>query len=176
MALALAFQIRGARALKNDRPLGLLRVVCHGAHGIPCVADRGVLNGIFRLLRSAVPWRDLPESYGPLTTWDSFAGRGQVFGTEIRLAINPFNSTICNRSASETLRVSSPDKLARNFLAATTLLIGTNATIRSSRECRLFELTRALTRSNKFFGNKSGSNAVGRDGLRVEMCGCKSFS
>ncbi len=29
--------------------------------GVPRVDDRRVLNGIFRVLRSGVPWRDVPE-------------------------------------------------------------------------------------------------------------------
>jgi len=36
--------------------------------GIPRVDDRRILNGIFWVLRSGAPWRDLPESYGPHTT------------------------------------------------------------------------------------------------------------
>jgi transposase len=36
--------------------------------GIPRVDDRRVLNGIFLVLRSGAPWRDLPASYGPRTT------------------------------------------------------------------------------------------------------------
>ena len=36
--------------------------------GIPRVDDRRVLNGIFWVLRSGAPWRDLPETYGPHTT------------------------------------------------------------------------------------------------------------
>ena len=36
--------------------------------GIPRVDDRRVLNGIFWVLRSGAPWRDLPESFGPHTT------------------------------------------------------------------------------------------------------------
>lgn len=36
--------------------------------GVPHVDDRRVLNGIFRVLRSGAPWRDLPERYGPRTT------------------------------------------------------------------------------------------------------------
>ena len=36
--------------------------------GIPRVDDRRILNGIFWVLRSGAPWRDLPESYGPPTT------------------------------------------------------------------------------------------------------------
>src|SRR5215469_9989635 len=34
----------------------------------PRVDDRRVLNGIFWVLRSGAPWRDLPERYGPRTT------------------------------------------------------------------------------------------------------------
>jgi transposase len=36
--------------------------------GVPRVNDRRVLNGIFWVLRSGAPWRDLPEAYGPYTT------------------------------------------------------------------------------------------------------------
>src|SRR6202521_5124607 len=36
--------------------------------GVRRVNDRRVLNGIFWVLRSGAPWRDLPESYGPYTT------------------------------------------------------------------------------------------------------------
>jgi Putative transposase of IS4/5 family (DUF4096) len=33
--------------------------------GVPQVNDRRVLNGIFWVLRSGAPWRDLPEAFGP---------------------------------------------------------------------------------------------------------------
>jgi transposase len=36
--------------------------------GVPRVDDRRVLNGIFWVLRSGAPWRDVPERYGPYTT------------------------------------------------------------------------------------------------------------
>ena len=36
--------------------------------GVPRVDDRRVLNGIFWVLRTGAPWRDLPERYGPRTT------------------------------------------------------------------------------------------------------------
>ncbi len=36
--------------------------------GVPRVDDRRVLNGIFYVLRTGSPWRDLPERYGPYTT------------------------------------------------------------------------------------------------------------
>jgi len=36
-----------------------------GGRGPKRVDDRRVLNGIFYILRTGAPWRDLPERYGP---------------------------------------------------------------------------------------------------------------
>ena len=36
--------------------------------GRPTQDDRRVLNGIFFVLRTGTPWRDLPERYGPYTS------------------------------------------------------------------------------------------------------------
>ena len=36
--------------------------------GILLADDRRVLNGVFWVLRSGAPWRDLPEIYGTRTT------------------------------------------------------------------------------------------------------------
>jgi transposase len=36
--------------------------------GVPRVNDRRVLNGIFWVLQSGAPWRDLPVNFGPYTT------------------------------------------------------------------------------------------------------------
>src|SRR5205085_181223 len=36
--------------------------------GVPRVNDRRVLNGIFWVLRSGAPWRDLSKNFGPYTT------------------------------------------------------------------------------------------------------------
>jgi transposase len=38
------------------------------SRGVRRVNDRRVLNGIFWVLRSGAPWRDLPACYGPRTT------------------------------------------------------------------------------------------------------------
>ena len=38
------------------------------SRGVPRVNDRRVLNGIFWILRSGAPWRDLPEAFGD---WNS---------------------------------------------------------------------------------------------------------
>src|SRR4029450_7581921 len=36
--------------------------------GTPRVNDRRVLNGIFWVLCSGAPWRDVPDNFGPYTT------------------------------------------------------------------------------------------------------------
>jgi transposase len=40
--------------------------------GVPRVNDRRVLNGIFWVLRSGAPWRDLPNAFGPYTLLQPF--------------------------------------------------------------------------------------------------------
>jgi transposase len=60
--------------------------------GVPRVDDRSILNGIFYILRSGSPWRDVPERYDPPTTvynrfnrwrkagiWDRLMDRGERF-------------------------------------------------------------------------------------------------
>jgi transposase len=50
--------------------------------GVPRVNDRRVLNGIFWILRSGAPWRDLPAAFAHtlLATTGSSAGGGLVYG------------------------------------------------------------------------------------------------
>jgi len=50
--------------------------------GVPRANDRRVLNGIFWVLRSGAPWRDLPNAFGltPLATIASFAGVERACG------------------------------------------------------------------------------------------------
>ncbi len=51
-----------------------------GVRGPKRVDDRRVLNGIFYILRTGAPWRDLPMRYGPRTTvynlYNRWAQRG----------------------------------------------------------------------------------------------------
>jgi len=73
--------------------------------------DRRVLNGIFYVLRTGMPWRDLPERYGPYTTaynrFNRWSRRGiwkRVFerlATKSRDALHLIDSTIvkAHRSA-----------------------------------------------------------------------------
>ena len=44
--------------------------------GVPRVNDRRVLNGIFWVLRSGAPWRDLPKNFSPYTTFPASTARG----------------------------------------------------------------------------------------------------
>ncbi|PHS27626.1 MAG: IS5/IS1182 family transposase [Robiginitomaculum sp.] len=53
--------------------------------GVPRVCDRRVLNGIFWVLRSGAPWRDLPERYGPRTTCYNRFNRWRKAGVWDRL-------------------------------------------------------------------------------------------
>jgi transposase len=47
--------------------------------GVPRANDRRVLNGIFWVLRSGAPWRDLPDTFGPYTTcYNRFVRWGRV--------------------------------------------------------------------------------------------------
>jgi transposase len=50
--------------------------------GVPRVDDRRVLNGIFWVLQTGAPWRDLPMALAPLATIVSFAGGEPVSGME----------------------------------------------------------------------------------------------
>ena len=46
--------------------------------GVRRVNDRRVLNGIFWVLRSGAPWRDLPETYGEYRVRVSRSRRGRA--------------------------------------------------------------------------------------------------
>ena len=53
----------------SDNEWTIIRVMLpNKPRGVARVDDRRVLNGIFWVLRSGAPWRDLPEVYGPRTT------------------------------------------------------------------------------------------------------------
>ena len=53
--------------------------------GVPRVDDRRVLNGIFYILRTGAPWRDLPERYGPYTTIYNRYNRWAKAGVFLRI-------------------------------------------------------------------------------------------
>lgn len=53
--------------------------------GAPRVNDRRILNGIFWVLRSGAPWRDLPDAFGPQTTCYNRFGRWRWAGVWNRI-------------------------------------------------------------------------------------------
>jgi len=61
-----------ARFDLSDTEWAIIAPLLPGADGVrsgrPRLDDRKVLNGIFFVLRTGTPWRDLPERYGPYTT------------------------------------------------------------------------------------------------------------
>ncbi len=52
--------------------------------GVPRVDDRRVISGIFHILRTGTPWRDLPQRCGPHATvcnrWARQGVRERLFG------------------------------------------------------------------------------------------------
>jgi transposase len=55
-------------ALTDDEWIAIKPMLPNKPRGVPRVNDRRVLNGIFWVLRSGAPWRDLPDNFGPYTT------------------------------------------------------------------------------------------------------------
>lgn len=53
--------------------------------GVARVDDRRVLNGIFYVLRTGSPWRDLPARYGPHTTVYNRFNRWAKAGVWVRV-------------------------------------------------------------------------------------------
>lgn len=65
--------------------------------GVPRVNDRRVLNGIFWVLRSGAPWRDLPTAFGPYTTcYNRFVRwrRAGVWGRIIEALATAHNAAV----------------------------------------------------------------------------------
>ncbi len=53
--------------------------------GVPRVDDRRVISGIFHVLRTGTPWRDLPERCGPYATVCNRCNRWARQGVRERL-------------------------------------------------------------------------------------------
>jgi len=99
------------KAMLPNKPRGVLRV-----------NDRRVLNGIFWVLRSGAPWRDLPNSFGPYTACYNRFVRWRRAGVWAKLmstlagahdaAVQMIDTSMhCRRVATRY------DKLAANYLA-----------------------------------------------------------
>jgi transposase len=77
--------------LSDDEWAAIRPMLPYKARGVPRVDDRRVLNGIFWVLRSGAPWRDLPNAFGPYTTcynrfvrWRRAASEGAARVCELR--------------------------------------------------------------------------------------------
>src|SRR3954449_6293019 len=86
------------------------------ARGVPRVNDRRVLNGIFWVLRSGAPWRDLPDHFGPYTTCYNRFVRWRRAGVWSRildaLAAAHANDRHVDRSSAPTRRICLPQQQA----------------------------------------------------------------
>ena len=72
----------------SDEEWGLLEPLMPRSRRSARAEDRKVMNAIFYVLRTGMPWRDLPERYGPYTTaynrFNRWSRRGiwkQIFDT-----------------------------------------------------------------------------------------------
>ena len=72
----------------SDEEWALLEPLMPQSRKSARVDDRKVMNAIFYVLRTGMPWRDLPERYGPCTTaynrFNRWSRRGiwkQIFDT-----------------------------------------------------------------------------------------------
>jgi len=59
--------------LTDDEWAAIKPMLPNKPRGVPRVNDRRVLNGIFWILRSGAPWRDLPDDFGLLQPLRSLA-------------------------------------------------------------------------------------------------------
>ena len=58
-----------ARSDMSDLEWAFIKsVLPYKSRGVKRVDDRRVINGIFYVLRTGIPWADLPAQYGPSTT------------------------------------------------------------------------------------------------------------
>jgi transposase len=62
--------------------------------GVRRVNDRRALNGIFWVLRSGAPWRDLPETYDPRTTEVGVTGLNYLVRSQIDFSSRDRCSTV----------------------------------------------------------------------------------
>ena len=62
----------------------IMPMLSNKTRGVPRVNNRRALNGIFWVLWSGAPWRNLPETYGPclLQSVRSLAAAGRRLGPD----------------------------------------------------------------------------------------------
>ena len=88
----------------SDEEWAILAPLIPAARRSRRVDDRRIMNGIFFVLRTGIPWRDLPERYGPYTSvynrfnrWSARGIWGRMFAAlaaESRDSLQMIDSTI----------------------------------------------------------------------------------
>jgi transposase len=71
--------------LADDEWIAIKPMLPNKPRGVPRVNDRRVLNGIFWVLGSGAPWRDLPDKFGPYTTCYNRFARWRRAGVWIKI-------------------------------------------------------------------------------------------
>ena len=105
-----------ARFDLSDFEWGLIQpLLPNKPRGVARVDDRRVLNGIFWVLRTGSPWRDLPERYGPSTTIYNRFNRWAKAGVWVRVF-----ETLAERSPDSMLLIDSSIIRAHQQAAAKT--------------------------------------------------------
>jgi len=95
-----------ARSDMSDLEWEFIKAVLpNKSRGVKRVDDRRVINGIFYVLRTGIPWADLPEQYGPPTTIYNRFNRWTYAGGEIQKAALAW-SMACQSALARTGRVS----------------------------------------------------------------------
>src|SRR5262245_37032300 len=74
-----------ARFDLSDAEWAIIAPLLPKSRGVARVDDRRVLNGIFWILRTGSPWRDLLERYGPYTTVYNRFNRWAKAGVWVRI-------------------------------------------------------------------------------------------
>jgi transposase len=69
----------------DDAWIAIKPMLPNKPRGVPRVNDRRVLNGIFWVLGSGAPWRDLPDKFGPYTTCYNRFARWRRAGVWIKI-------------------------------------------------------------------------------------------
>jgi transposase len=80
----------------SDEDWALLEPLLPKSRKSTRVDDRKIVNAIFYVLRTGMPWRDLPARYGPYTTTiASTAGHAEASGSEFLTGSHRNRATVC---------------------------------------------------------------------------------
>jgi transposase len=92
----------------TDYEWAVIKPMLHNKpRGVPRVNDRRVLNGIFWVLRSGAPWRDLPQEFGPYVLQQRTVPKESFFSrNKHRMAMRVIKLREAEEPAPETVQES----------------------------------------------------------------------